>query len=239
MRSSVTNPLRAAALLFVAAPALAAQATPELGGDELAARMREFLIETARADYPNTDVRVDVDAPDARLRFPACDEMTMTRHGTRTIGRTSVTVRCEAPQPWAASLTAAIEVWRPVAVASHALAGQTALQASDVAMEPRNLGDLHGEYVDDASRLVGWTTRRPVAPGAVLSVRQFVAPIAVNKGDTVRIRSGQGPVAVSMNGTALDNGMPGEQIAVRNVSSAKVVRAWVVEPGLVTTGPKP
>jgi len=228
-----------AALLFVATPLVAAEPTPELAGDELAGRTRQFLAGTARLDFPNADVRVDVDAPDARLRFPVCDDLKMTPHGARGMGRTSVTVRCEAPQPWAASLTATIEIWRPVAVASHALPGGTALQTSDVAMEPRDLADLHGQYIDDASRIVGWTTRRPVAPGAVLNERQLAAPIAVNKGDAVRIRSGQGPISVSMNGTALDNGMPGEQIAVRNVSSSKVVRAWVVEPGLVTTGPKP
>ena len=228
------------ALLVFAIPAsLAAQPTPELGGDDLAARTRQFLLATARLDFPNADVRVDVDAPDARLRFPVCDDLKMTPHGARGLGRTSVTVRCEAPQPWAASLTATIEVWRPVAVASHALAARTALQASDVAMEPRNLADLHDQYIDDASRIGGWITRRAIAPDAVLNVRLLAAPIAVNKGDAVRIRSGQGPVAVSMNGTALDDGMPGEQIAVRNVSSSKVVRAWVVEPGLVTTGPKP
>ena len=225
--------------LALATPALCAQPTPELGGEELAARTRQLLLDAARIDFPNADVRVEVDAPDARLRFPVCDDLKTTPHGTRGFGRTSVTVRCEIPQPWAAALTASIEVWKPVAIAVHALPGQTPLQASDIAMEPRNLADLRGQYIDDASRIVGWTVRRPVAPGAVLTIRQLVAPIAVNKGDAVRIQSGQGAVAVSMNGTALDNGMPGEQIAVRNVSSSRVVKAWVVEPGLVTTGPKP
>ncbi len=72
----------------------------------------------------------------------------------------------------------------------------------------------------------------------MLSARQLVAPIAVNKGDEVKIRSGDGPVAVSMNGTALGDGMPGEQIAVRNVQSERVIKAWVVAPGLVSTGPR-
>jgi flagellar basal body P-ring formation protein FlgA len=229
-----------AALFFIAVPAtLGAQPTPELGSDELSHLTQRFLADAARLDFANADVRITVDAPDARLRFPACANLTMTPHGQRGFGRTSVTVRCEAPQPWAASLTATIEVWRPVAVAAHALAGQAALQPNDIVMESRNLADLHDQYVDSSERIVGWTTRRPIAPGAVLNLRQLVAPIAVAKGDEVRIRAGLGAVAVSMNGIALDSGMPGEQIAVRNVQSSRVIKAWVVAPGLVTTGPKP
>jgi flagella basal body P-ring formation protein FlgA len=87
-------------------------------------------------------------------------------------------------------------------------------------------------------RVVGWTVRRATATDTVLSARQLMAPIAVNKGDEVRIRSGGGPIAVSMNGTALGDGMPGEQIAVRNAQSDRVIKAWVVAPGLVSTGPR-
>jgi flagellar basal body P-ring formation protein FlgA len=230
-------------LLCCAATGLCAAAersasTPEMDAAQLGEKVRDFLAANAANDFPKADVRVNVNALDARLRFPACDSLMLTPHGTRGYGRTSVTARCDAPQPWAASMTATIEVWRPVVVIVHALPADTVIQADDVALQPRNLADLRDQYIAEADRAVGWTTKRPVATGAVLSARQLEAPIAVNKGDEVRIRSGSGPVVVSMNGTALDKGMPGEQIAVRNVQSDRVIRAWVVGPGLVSTGPR-
>lgn len=223
-----------------AASAFAEQSrsTPEMDAAQLGARVQRFLEMSAANDFPKADVRVNVNSLDARLRFPACDNLTLTPHGTRGFGRTSVTARCDTPQPWAASMTATTEVWRPVVVIAHALPAGTVIQADDIAMQPRNLADLREQYIAEPGRVVGWTTRRPVAAGTVLSARQLEAPIAVNKGDEVRIRSGTGPVVVSMNGTALDKGMPGDQIAVRNVQSDRVIKAWVVGPGLVSTGPR-
>jgi len=233
-------PRFAYALLFVVGGAIAAddQSTPELSATELLTKAQQFLTDAAAIDYPQSDVRVSVNPLDARLRFPACDKLTLTPHGARGVGRTSVTARCDQPQPWAASLTATIEVWRNVAVVIHALPGGSVIKPDDVEMQPRNLGDLHDQYIGETDRAVGWTARRAIAAGTVLSARQLVAPIAINKGDEVRIRSGAGPVAVSMNGTALNDGMPGEQIAVRNVQSDRVIRAWVVAPGLVSTAPR-
>lgn len=229
----------AAALWFAAGCAFAAdgQSTSEMAAAELATLAQQFLAKSAAGDSPNADVRVSVNPLDARLRFPACDNLVLTSHGAR-VGRTSVTARCDQPQPWAASVTATVEVWRPVAVLVHALPGGTTIRADDIEMQPRNLGDLRDSYITDVNRAVGWTVRRPAAGDTVLSARQLVAPIAVNKGDEVKIRSGDGPIAVSMNGTALGDGMPGEQIAVRNVQSERVIKAWVVAPGLVSTGPR-
>ena len=232
----MTRPI--ALLILVCAAATAAASSPELTADELGARVRQFLEDKARADFPDADVRIAVNALDARLRFPACAVLRLTPHGTRTSGRTSVTARCDAPAPWAASLTATIEVWRPVAVTVQALPGGAVVNEADITMQPRDTAELHDQYLTAPDRVVGWTLRRPIAAGAVLSPRQLEAPIAVNKGDEVRIRAGSGPVAVTMNGTALASGMPGEQIAVRNVQSDRVVKAWVVGPGLVSTGPR-
>jgi flagella basal body P-ring formation protein FlgA len=73
--------------------------------------------------------------------------------------------------------------------------------------------------------------------GMVLSPRQLAPPIAVTKGSQVQIRAGSGPVSIAVAGTALGNGMPGEQISVRNAQSQRTIKAWVVSTGLVSTAP--
>lgn len=225
--------------LVIAIPiAIADDAPAQLQASDVSAKAQEFLLAAARADYPGADVRVTVNALDARLRFPGCDHLQLTPHGQRGYGRMSVTLRCDAPRAWAASVTASVEVWRPVVVAVHGLPSGSTIQADDIALEPRDLADVRDQFIGELERVVGWTTRRPIGPGTVLSARALVAPITVSKGDQVNIRSGQGPVVVTMHGTALDNGMSGEQIAVRNLQSERIIKAWVVAPGLVSAGPQ-
>jgi len=218
--------------------AVAADAPAQLEASDISAKVHTFLLAAARTEYPNADVRVSVNPLDSRLRFPVCDNLLLTSHGQSGYGRMSVTLRCDAPRAWAASVTAVVEVWRPVVVALHGLPSGSTINADDIALEPRDLADVRDQFIDAPERAIGWTTRRPIGPGTVLSARTLVAPITVSKGDQVNIRSGQGMVVVTMQGTALANGMPGEQIAVRNLQSQRIVKAWVVAPGLVSAGPR-
>ncbi|MOA35657.1 flagellar basal body P-ring biosynthesis protein FlgA [compost metagenome] len=50
------------------------------------------------------------------------------------------------------------------------------------------------------------------------------------------IRARSSRVNVVMPGEALANGVPGQQIRVRNLQSQRVVKARVVEPGTVEVG---
>ena len=209
---------------------------PQLDAHDISAKVQSFLLEAAHAEHPNADVRVSVNPLDSRLRFPVCDNLRLTPHGQNVYGRVSVTLRCDTPNAWAASVTAVVEVLSPVVVALHGLPSGSTIKADDIAVEPRDLADVRDQFIDAPERAIGWTTRRPIAPGTVLSARTLVAPITVTKGDQVNIRSGQGMVVVTMQGTALTNGMPGEQIAVRNLQSQRIIKAWVVAPGLVSAG---
>ena len=53
----------------------------------------------------------------------------------------------------------------------------------------------------------------------------------MRKGDQVVIRAKTNAINVFMPGEALSDGVPGEQIRVRNLRSQRIVRARVVEPG--------
>jgi flagella basal body P-ring formation protein FlgA len=218
--------------------AVADDAPAELDASDVGAKVHTFLLSAARAEYPNADVRVSVNPLDSRLRFPVCDKLLLTPHGQSSYGRMSVTLRCDAPRTWAASVTAVVEVWRPVVVALHGLPRGSTINADDITLEPRDLADVRDQFIDAPERAIGWTTRRPIGPGTVLSARTLVAPITVSKGDQVNIHSGQGMVVVTMHGTALADGMSGEQIAVRNLQSQRIIKAWVVAPGLVSAGPR-
>ncbi|MCY1411705.1 flagella basal body P-ring formation protein FlgA [compost metagenome] len=58
----------------------------------------------------------------------------------------------------------------------------------------------------------------------------------MRRGDAVMIRARSSRVNVVMPGEALADGVPGQQIRVRNLQSQRVVKARVVEPGTVEVG---
>ena len=66
---------------------------------------------------------------------------------------------------------------------------------------------------------------------------RFAPKLHIKKGDKVTIRATHGVVTVATVGTAMRDGVAGEQIPIRNLKSNRLVNAWVIGRGLVTTAP--
>lgn len=121
----------------------------------------------------------------------------------------------------------------PHAQASRTLARGAVLTADD-------LIDITGEpsgapvrRLPTTKDLVGATLRRDVVNGDVLTLQEAVLPPAVRAGDTVQAIAAIGPVQVSAELTALDNGAAGTLVRVVNRETRRELRARVVRPGVV------
>jgi flagella basal body P-ring formation protein FlgA len=79
---------------------------------------------------------------------------------------------------------------------------------------------------------VGLTSRRSLRAGEVLRQGQLAAPVLVKRGSAVSIVARKEQV-VSMAGEAMDPGALGQVIRVRNAASGTVIRARVVDAGVV------
>ena len=95
-------------LVIASRGAFADDAPAQLEASDISAKVQMFLLAAVRAQYPNADVRVTVNPLDSRLRFPVCDNLLLTPHGQSGYGRMSVTLRCDTPRAWAASVTAVV-----------------------------------------------------------------------------------------------------------------------------------
>jgi len=230
---------RKAFLLLLACVALGAYAETPLEtwtSAALAARVATTLRDQAAQANPGRDVSVDVERLDPRLTFVACAELSLSTQGG-PYGRVTAIARCDRPRAWSAAIPATVSVRAPVAVLSHPLPRDARITSADVALEPRDLGTLHGDYATDVAAVTGWTAKRALDAGTVLSARYLKPAAVVARGDTVQISSARGSVAVHAAGTALGPGVAGEQISVRNLASDRIVRAWVTGPGMVSASP--
>lgn len=91
---------------------------------------------------------------------------------------------------------------------------------------------LTPDIFSDPALLEGMAARRSLRAGEVLRQSMVVTPPLVKRGQQVRIVARVDQVEVSMAGEAMDTGVRGALVRVKN-SSGTVIRARVVEAGVV------
>jgi flagella basal body P-ring formation protein FlgA len=89
----------------------------------------------------------------------------------------------------------------------------------------------------DADAVIGMTTRRPLAAGAAVSIRDVVAPKVIRNGDIITVTYQDNGISVSMTGKATADAAVGETLGIQNTASKKVIPAIAAGPGLALIGP--
>jgi len=200
-------------------------------------QVRALLHAKADTAYPDAEISVQVAPLDPRLTLAPCSELTLTPRSTQNYGRIPVAAQCHAPHGWSVFLTGEVSVVVPVVVAREAVNRGTTLGEAQLTLEPRNLGRLRNQHLTRISKAAGMETKSPLRANQVIYATQLKAPLAVRRGERVTILADRGPVRINARGEALQNGMMGAQIRVKNLQSERIVHAWVRAEGLVATTP--
>lgn len=218
--------------LVAAAPALAERQDLE----QLRTQVEQFL----SAHYLQTGaqrVEVDVARLDPRLQLSECHanlELELN-DASNSGGNVSVHSRCRNDQPWSIYVPAQVNLYRPVVVAARNLSRGTRLSANDVAIELRNTSRLRQGFVDSEEAVLGMELRRPLERNEPFRTGLLVQPLAINRGEEVRLQSEVGGIIVSTRGTAMSSGRVGQQIRVKNNTSERIVSGRIIAPGQVQT----
>jgi len=172
---------------------------------------------------------------DPRLRLASCAEplVAFTPPGQRSVGSTTVGVRCGAPVSWTVYVQATVALIQPVLVVRRPLPRGSVLTAADVDVQEQDVARLVTGYLVDLKDIEGMVLRRSVAAGAVLNPSLVQHPVSVRRGERVTILGQVGGIEVRMEGQALMDGARGEVIRVRNLSSGRDVEGVVVAPGVI------
>jgi flagella basal body P-ring formation protein FlgA len=119
-----------------------------------------------------------------------------------------------------------------VAVVRRPLSFGQTVQSGDVELMDQELVDLEG-CLSSLEGLDGLVARRPLAPGAVLRLRDLQRPLLVRAGDIVTLTAVGPTFSISASARARQAGRQGESILVQNLDSREVVTAKVVGTGEV------
>lgn len=196
-------------------------------------QIREQLIQAATNRWPQASVTVDLALVPERLHLSHCDKLKITPRGNRLYGRIPISIRCSQPKPWQLFVQAQVEVELPVLTVTTNISRGHKLKASDLTYASRKLQDLRPQFITDRTHALGYLSTRALNAEGVVYSNALKQPVTVPKGQRVAIAGGQGIIRIAAQGEALEAGMQGDQIKVRNVQSGREVHAWVVGPGRV------
>lgn len=220
----------------LAAPAWATAAETIQPLEAIQRQVYEFLMAQHRNRVEPPQIRLS--NLDPRLRLPKCGAAleAFLPGGAKTVGNTSVGVRCPGPRQWTVYQSANVRIFDRVLVSSHFLSKGTVLSAADLKLERRELSALPSGYETVPERLIGKQLRRALMAGAVVVPQAVKTLPLIKQGETVTIVMRQGGMEVSSSGIALADADLGERLRVRNETSKRVVEGTVTANRRVEVG---
>lgn len=216
--------------LFLAPPAISQRHDLETLRSEAAGFLQQHYAKTSAQR-----IEIDVNRLDPRLHLADCGAKVnfSVKDHQNAGGAVSVHAQCQGAQPWALYIPAQVDLFRPVAVAGHNLGRGAVLSQADIEMVLKNTSHLRQGFVDRPETVLGLELRRPLKRGEALRAGVLIEPLAVKRGDEVRLLALSGAIRVSARGTAMGSGRVGEQIRVKNNNSSRIVKGEIIAAGQV------
>jgi flagella basal body P-ring formation protein FlgA len=139
----------------------------------------------------------------------------------------TLTVSVPDAEPATLRLTGQVVPMIDVAMLSHHLQAGSVLTAQDINPGRVPAASLRGEPALNPATALGLALRRDTPPGRPLVMGDLVHPVLIARNATVRMALIAGGIALSAEGTALEDGVMGAHIRVLNPSSHVVILAEV------------
>jgi len=180
----------------------------------------ERFLQTQTSSLPG---KVTIQVKPPRSALPACAALDAFQPaGSRSIGKTTVGVRCLAPNPWTVYLPAQVRVIGQYVLTSQPLPANHVLTAADFTLREGDLGSLPADVVTDANTMLGYRTVSGLAAGAPLRNALLRPPLAVQQGQTTRLVLNGPGFSVQSEGQALANASRGDRVRVKTRSGQVV-----------------
>lgn len=153
----------------------------------------------------------------------------------KPIGRLSISVECHDEQYWKIRTQATVDIYANLLVAKQNLERGKTLSSQDFSLKRTKLIARRLDYFTDPQTITGYSTRKKIVAGTVLTSRMLDAPLLIKRDDIVSIVAKSTVLTATTQGIALEDGKESESINIRNLSSGKIIRAKVINKHTVET----
>jgi len=196
---------------------------------------RQFLdANIKKSQFSRIDIQMS--QLDPRLRLSQCPlPLTATlAPGSQFAGKTTVHLRCNSTRPWTVYTSATIKLYGNVIQTSGPLTKGHILKKDDLINVEEDLSRIKYGYFISKEKLIGKQLKRRLPQGRVIKANYVKAQTLVKRGELVTIVAENTGYSVKMTGTAMANGVLGDRIRVKNISSKRVVEGTIKEAGVVS-----
>lgn len=152
--------------------------------------------------------------------------------GARSIGRTTVLVRCRNEGGWAIYVPVQIRLLTEYLATSRPLNQGQLIGEGDLTRQSGDLGDLPNGVLLDPSQAIGRVAAMPIPAGKPLLTELLRQPPVIQAGQTVKVISRGPSFEVSNEGRALTAATEGKVVQVR-LGNGQVVSGLARAGGIV------
>jgi flagella basal body P-ring formation protein FlgA len=176
-------------------------------------------------------ININVEKMDSRLRLRACadDKLVIFNPSrTQTIHTNTMGIKCiEADNHWTLYVPIKISVLKLVYAAKQPLSRGSRIGVEDLYALEMDIQQLKQGYYTEEQQVLGKICKQPISQGTPFSPFNVQMPRLVIKGQQVNIVAGNEFFSVKMPGIALNDGILGESVSVKNLSSKKILEGKI------------
>jgi flagellar basal body P-ring formation protein FlgA len=176
------------------------------------------------------EVSYTISGVDPKNRLMPCTELEVSQpSGSKSWGRTSVSVRCRAEHGWTIFVPVHIRVITEYLVTAAPLAQGKTIAAGDLSRQRGDLSDLPAGVLTDEQEALGRTTAYSIGAGRPLRADMMRQPVVIQQNQTVKVVSRGSGFQVTNEGKALNNAQDGQIVQIR-LNNGQII-SGVARPG--------
>ncbi|SBS28049.1 flagellar basal body P-ring biosynthesis protein FlgA [Marinomonas spartinae] len=179
--------------------------------------------------YPDAAVKITLNNKISLSYLPTCKDKHIQIKNQRPSAskRTTYSISCNNPM-WKSYLPVTQSILIPAFKTLAPINRGQAFTKQNIGIGNVDLTNLRGQVYTPQNPPYGLVASRNLRINTFISDNVTQKPTLIKKGNQILITAKSGNITVKMNGIALQNGVEGQQIRVKNTSSGRIIYAKVV-----------
>ena len=168
------------------------------------------------------------------LKLPQCQQPLelKDRNSEETVGRMTYSVSCHLPN-WRVFVPAVVDGKQTAIMTTQGILKGAVIKSIDLKQVLLPYKQIPRGSLINLDTAIGMRTKKSIGAKSILKIKDLQPPYWVFKKQQVTLIANIGSIQVKTKGIALQSAVEQQQVAVKNITSNKVVKGIVIAPNTV------